>query len=205
MLLVKSNSIRIIGTTGTTHDTVELRQIQATGNVAQNSGGAVSINGEANVTIIGGSYNLNRAQNGGAIFVLGGAVVTGHTGPTFVGNTATNNGGAIWTRDSRTTLFGAIVRGNTANNNGGGFFVGAGGRFLSLIDTVVIGNIASQRGGGAYNARLLFSSGSVWVDNIAGTTGGAVYGAASSASRVLDDLFAGNLPNNTAGPGTFTA
>ena len=183
-------------------DSLFLREVTASLNSAGVSGGGVFVDGPTDVTVIRGIYTNNTAVRGAGLFFLNDALVAMRAGTTVSSNTATANGGGIYASGSRVTIEDASIRNNRANR-GAGLFV-TGGRMVSLLDVLVAENIATDLGGGAFNARIIASVGTLWTNNRA-ADGGGVYGASGSRSEVLDDFFAGNVPNETAGPGSFVA
>ena len=151
-------------------------------NEAVEYGGAVDINGNANVTFTGvtfGDNSTNTAENGGAVSVRAGTAT--FNGSVFKGNYATN-GGAMYISDGRdVTLNGSgsnMFERNSAEN---------GGAVYLADDTNAVLNIA---GSGSLNFK----------DNHAVSAGGAIYlSKASSLNFTQTVNFEGNYTENGNG------
>lgn len=140
------------------------------------AGGGVSFGVDSTATIIGGAFVMNTADIGGGAYV--GPSVMGDTMPvfsgtrfesnsardggglfamlagldlsglTFVGNSATGDGGAAWLRDLATSMMQQIdARDNHSASRGGSFFV-AGESSLHITDSEFVGNSAADSSGG---------------------------------------------------------
>ncbi|UTC48990.1 right-handed parallel beta-helix repeat-containing protein [Treponema vincentii] len=136
------------------------------------NGGAIAIwsNGKATLTntdIKNCSAKLfygNPPPNGsgGAIYAAGGTVIM--TNCTLTGNTAENNGGAVYAKKedstpSTVTISGGAIgkkedgdAGNTAQSYGGGIWVGEGCTLTMKNDAKVVGNKTNARSGGGIYA-----------------------------------------------------
>ena len=91
------------------------------------------------------TFRNNKAYNGGAIYIKKGALET--NGCKFLGNTATNDGGAVMLTDNaQTSGIGAgMFQGNHAGWYGGALYVGRVRVSLSLV-TFDTGNTAGKGG-----------------------------------------------------------
>ena len=89
--------------------------------------------------------SCSASQNGGAIRASSGTYIEVSFGSQLIGNTATQDGGAIYSSDGVVRINGTIA--NNSASSGGGLFVSAGSlRGYATFE----GNSASQRGGGMY-------------------------------------------------------
>lgn len=164
--------------------TATLNSLTANSNQAGDSGGALRVvTAGATLTIVNSTFNSNTAVNdGGAIETLaerlvvqdsifgmnsarqGGAISTNHTGTrvtsiedsTFTSNTASENGGAVYSRkpfsdttaDPTLRSIGSTFSMNTAQS-GGAIYVSGRPNTRVLLDAVqVLNNTASVTGGG---------------------------------------------------------
>ena len=129
-----------------------------TGNNSTTSGAIYNRNGVVNIS--GGSITNNTATYGGAIFLYGGKTDIGSTGGSELvisGNTATNQGGAIYAQGASLTLSNVSILNNSTTNSrttdvtrsaGGALYQNAGTTYINS-GTVITGNRA-VRGGGIY-------------------------------------------------------
>lgn len=174
-----------------------------TGNSATYAGGAIYTNEAAGNTTVTGStftknkagdiggaiynffdmkvsdsrFNANQATSGGAIFnnAVGGDSLTGVT---MYGNSATQDGGGIYTADCALTLANSHISGNHAGNDGGGIYQNLLVAYpdgLTLTNTSVQGNSAAN-GGGIYSDNSVVDlTSSTLEGNDATADGGAIY------------------------------
>ena len=123
------------------------------------TGGSVAIN---NLNFTGGA-----ADNGGAVYNAAGNLT--FIDCEFHNNTATGDGGAIYTTGVANFSFqGCIFRNNTADN-GGGVFIGGG--FIEAIHCMFFTNT----GGGIYMDISGSGNVSIFHSSIVGNTGGGIY------------------------------
>ena len=122
------------------------------GNSASVTGGGL-VSNSGTLELTNSTVSQNSADGGGlANLTTGTATVTGGT---FSGNTASAQGGGLFSNGPTLTVTGATVSGNSAASRGGGLFNNGG--TLSLTDTTVTGNSSIPpvpyigRGGGLYN------------------------------------------------------
>ena len=96
------------------------------------------------------------------------------------------DGGGIAVYGSRLTLLNSEVSENAASNNGGGIFIGTSGT-VTLTSSKVSQNVAAVSGGGVYDMDgSLVQAGGTIENNSAGT-GGGVYVNLIDASYTLND------------------
>ena len=189
-------------------------------NVASAYGGGIYVNENGWLTMRGSNAITGcSASCGGAICVSGATVNI--TNCTITGNTAPNgNGGGIYTKkaDSKASTItikdGAIIGGigageenkatgtETDNGLGGGIYIGEGCSLKVQSGAKVIGNEATQDGGGIYlnkiGAHGEMSSGKI-QNNTAGNGGGVyIAGATGVTEHALFTLKGGTISANTA-------
>jgi uncharacterized repeat protein (TIGR01451 family) len=111
--------------------------------------------------IAGGAVPFNVSISGltlsGGRAVLGGAIQNQNhnltlDGVALSGNTATVDGGALWSSGLDHTLVvqNSLITGNTALDDGGAVYIDDTGGLLQVVSTSITGNTASGNGGGVY-------------------------------------------------------
>jgi predicted outer membrane repeat protein len=105
-------------------------------------GGALRVSGGATVTVIGGIFEDNQAEFGGAVHNIASTVTIRES--VFSGNRATaGEGGAVLTDSGgSTTLIRTEIDGNTASVAGGGLAVGDNNSQLNFVASTVSNNAA---------------------------------------------------------------
>jgi predicted outer membrane repeat protein len=142
-------------------------------------GGAIA-NQSGSLTVQNSTFNNNRSLNGAAIYVNTGTSAL-ITATLISSNTATGNGGGIYTLGTL-SLTNMTLSGNRANSNGGGgIYQDAGNTTLNFV--TVASNTASVFGGGVYND----GSGTMTLRNtlLANNTVGNCDGVVGSAGHNL--------------------
>lgn len=139
------------------------------GNTATGNGGGIFVSGTVNMkndaTVSG-----NSAVNGAGLYSNGKGKAN-VSGGTISGNTASENGGGVYS-DGTVNLSGGTIKENTANASGGGVYNKG---TANLTGTNIESNTATTSGGGVYNAKTLNMSG--------GTIGGRSTSAANDAPK----------------------
>lgn len=143
-------------------------------------GGAIYNEGTVNVT---GDFSKNMATatttkgngRGGAIYNVGTMNVSG----TFNGNSANNQGGAIWNSGDLTIADGSVFSENTSGTYGGAIATRIGASAdnssLTLSNSLFSKNHADVYGGALYNTvKTTVADGTSFTDNTAGF-GGAIW------------------------------
>ena len=143
-------------------------------------GGAIYNEGTVNVT---GDFSENMATatttkgngRGGAIYNVGTMNVSG----TFNGNSANNQGGAIWNSGDLTIADGSVFSENTSGTYGGAIATRIGASAdnssLTLSNSLFSKNHADVYGGALYNTvKTTVADGTSFTDNTAGF-GGAIW------------------------------
>ncbi len=186
-------------------------------NTALTYGGAIGLrNNGVGAEITNCTFVNNFAPDGGAIYALASATISGST---FRNNRATNNGGAIVTTGSNslnianskfesnraknggalyltvlTRITGSSFSSNSATGNGGGLYTTGSSR--SIISSSKFTSNSAKYGGGIYNNASLSISSSNFVSNKASANGGAIY-----ANKNLN-ISGGNIKSNNANKGS---
>ncbi|MCL2485006.1 MAG: OmpA family protein [Endomicrobia bacterium] len=164
------------------------------------SGGAIYNASVLTSTLTYSMFSLNRAANGGAVFMNSGGIVFDVA--TFTGNIATSSGGALYLRTASTVTFtyNAIFTNNISSGSGGAIYLeGTGNVYFAGSNIVAVGNIAGTNGGFIYstgekNVDLTFSN--ITYANNTAANGGLLYGIGGTTFR-----FNGtdtNINNSTA-------
>jgi predicted outer membrane repeat protein len=156
-----TNGGAILVVDATSVGSLTVSQSSFTNNSApNNSGGAISVQGNEGVTIRNTTFDGNKSPNGGAIFLFAGGAQTLEFN-TFSNNVATT-GGAVYVNNATALLNGNILAGNTAMDaaNGPDLFVQAG---TSLSAASSYNDIVAAAGAGL-NAALLTSNNNRSVD-----------------------------------------
>ena len=131
-------------------------------NTATRNGGGVYIAGGAFTLtngIIGTSGKGNSAANGGGVYANGGTFT--YSNGTIAYNTATTNGGGVYSKVNFTLPASKSINNNSAAN-GGGVYV-AGGAFTCKGN--IRSNTATTSGGGVYKYSTMTVEGTVLIDN----------------------------------------
>lgn len=168
-----------------------------------NGNDAIFAEGDASLTVTGGTFRGNSADDGGAINAFTGSGSLSVTGATFINNSASDSGGAIYSNEAsgNTTITADKFFANSAANVGGALYdfnvFGAGisnstfdgnqapygGAIFNnslagetLTSVIVHNNSASQDGGGIFSIFAPISiSNSRITANQAGQQGGGIY------------------------------
>jgi hypothetical protein len=178
-----------------TAGTVTLNRLSFT-----NGNGAITVDNLAQLIVTGGVFSGNTAANGAAINNTASTVVqvngtsfidntaTGDGGAMYVftalgdqitdckflGNTAAGSGGAYWEWSNGTTISGSAFGGNKATTGGALYF---DDQFSEITATVVYGNTATGNGGGMFDSpggTPVAITGSRFLANHAGGAGGGI-------------------------------
>ena len=137
-----------------------------------------------NLTITNG----NTTQVGGAIYNKGNLTVTSST---FIGNTATQDAGAIWNYEGNLTVTGSTFNNNTAY--GGGGAIGNNGGTLNVTDSTFKNNTAII-GGAICSGSIITVSDSTFTGNTATQDGNGGAICSGGNLTVTGSIF----NNNTA-------
>ena len=212
---------------------VEIYDSVVTDNRASRAGGGIEIiTGTLLLSNVNLSGNIASPKagggapgNGGGLHVTGVPATTAPVAPTIVpvtpdtlvtivdsfvrNNLANKEGGGLWNAGGSTlmTVSNTVIASNASAGTGGGGIFNNGGH-LQVDNSTVERNQALNSpgaGGGLYNngpsngaqlTNVAFNS------NIA-KTGGAIFTAAGAVTTTSAVTYSGNVPDNTAGPGTL--
>jgi parallel beta-helix repeat protein/predicted outer membrane repeat protein len=125
------------------------------GKASKGDGGAISDHGES-LTLDNVAVTSSAANDGGGVFVSsgdgGGPFSLTIQNSVLSGNTATNNGGAVYVRyvSGPVLIQHTQITGNTATNNGGGVAFYETNGDVTIDQSTISGNTAGQGGGGIY-------------------------------------------------------
>ena len=146
---------------------------------AANGGGVYADAGAITTT---GTITRCKATDGsgGALYVASGSGVNLNAGTKLTGNTASVDGGAVYS-NANVILRGIVGGteagdGNMATRNGGGIFMGSGGGFTMYAGSEIRGNAAAD-GGGLWTGSSARVAGGTLQGNSASGNGGALYAA----------------------------
>jgi hypothetical protein len=140
------------GGAGMNGGTIALSGVSITGNSATVSGGGIFRDGGTltltnNVTI-GASGQPNTAANGGGIANNSGTLTVNSGNATLTNNTATTNGGGIFTGGGIVNLNNLSLTDNGAANGGAAAAIGG---TTNITGSQIINNTATANGGGIFN------------------------------------------------------
>ncbi|UXI69032.1 choice-of-anchor Q domain-containing protein [Tahibacter amnicola] len=138
-------AVRLIGAKLTAVTTIT-SSVFSNNTTANGAGGALSMNvGTAMLDKVQATGN-SAGLTGGAISAY--AIALGVTNSTLAGNTATGSGGGIdFVISGGLTLTNATISGNTSTSGNGGGIQSGSGTTLALTAATVVGNTASTGGG----------------------------------------------------------
>jgi len=169
-------------------------------------GGGIYNQGLLNLINVVIRENTASASNGygGGIYNLGEADLNNTT---ITNNTAVSGGGGIRNTNLMTITNSLIGLNNRSNAGEGGGIANLGtGSRVTLINSIISGNRATvARGGGIYNDSILISSGTVISGNLATEQGGGMYNAASGQVTVIGGSLHANRSDASAGGAFFNA
>jgi len=186
-------------------DTVSLTDVELTNNEGY-EGGGLGLDTIASVTIIGGEFNRNAAEDGGAIWLSNTDLSI--EGTAFVRNAAYGAGGGIASNFySDISVDQAVFDRNSSRQWGGAARIYSS--TMAVTDSTFTGNSASWYGGAlaSYDAAGTGSSqmnvfNSAFSDNSAGRQGGALAVTEYSSLRGSGiDFSGGNAPDDYARDG----
>ena len=158
------------------------------------------VEGEFDTIIFGSSVEGegNTAVDGGVIYAENKAVIT-IVAAEFIGNSATNYGGAIYAKASELAISGdaTVFNANTSTNLGGAIFVT--GSDVELTDVEMSENSATVNGGAFYvTSSTVTINGGSFTRNTA-VLGGAVYAVGGSQLIIENTEFSENSASSNGG------
>lgn len=152
------------------------------------NGGGIYTN--ANLILENVTLLNNRAIVGGGMFDRGGYALARVTDCTFIGNSADENGGGMYTDFSQMPVRGCLFLNNTAGIGGGGMN-NRSSLSLAVTNSTFTGNSASFGGGVANNEGLLTVTNCTFTGNTATNYGGGI-SVSMSMSTVTNCIFWGD-------------
>ena len=167
------------------------------GNEARNHGGVAHLT-MATIISSGNNYSGNNAGggNGAAVYLSAMSRENEFELDTFVGNRATENGGAIYCETgSGLSASNSSFIDNTADEDGGAIALSSSDA-VNISDSVLSGNNAARNGGavdvtGALAPVRIVGRGTLLEDNHAGAAGGG-YHAERSIVQIVDATVSAN-------------
>jgi predicted outer membrane repeat protein len=150
-------------------------QPRAGSNFHNGNGGGIYVNyPEASLTLFDDLVTLNSAQGSGGGVYSNGPVTLVHT--TVENNTAVVDGGGVWAGKDLTVIQGSLVTDNTAGRNGGGLYENGTGTTVTVTDSEVRNNRATNgQGGGIWAQFNVILTRSYLHNNTARQDGGGIY------------------------------
>lgn len=197
--------------------TLNLKTVHIRNSSAKTNGGAVYMYGLFDTTnFIRVSLNLtdvtfsqNKADiSGGGVFIAGEPATVNIFNSTLAGNSAIQNGGAIFNSGGTVFIANSTLSNNGVNGRGGAIFNSADAAFTSTVNihsTTITGNRARNGGGGIHQQRDSFSQNA--TSQIANTI---LAGNTLSGTATLDDCRNAGVTGSGTGaptipPGRFTS
>jgi len=163
---------------GQTAGDINITNSMFANNSALTHGGAIDANASSVIMQSSEFYN-NTAEYGGAVYVGGAGEHNSVTSCVFIGNNATENGGAVDWAASNGNVLDSTFEYNHAKY-GGAVFVGGLAESGSIVNSIFNHNTAEEHGGALdWNATIGRLSGSKFFNNSA-KYGGATYRGANS-------------------------
>ena len=172
------------------------------------SGSAIRILSSGFAEMKGNSFTNNSATNGGAVYMesFAGTSVINLENNSFIGNSASVNGGAIWMVLVSATFTGThFFEQNSAASCGGAIFMESSN--LTFGTSVFVGNLANEGGALFSNSSSgIFAEKSLFLQNAASLFGGAIFSGDNSSTNFEGDAeFAENKAEIGGGIATITS
>ncbi|MBQ9813439.1 MAG: fibronectin type III domain-containing protein, partial [Thermoguttaceae bacterium] len=179
---------------------LETTDVEFKENTATNNGGAVYVESRSTFKVHGGTFDQNTAKDGGAIYssVESSLKINqedGDQSTSFTKNSATNDGGAIYTVGAD-NISNATFTDNTATRNGGGIY--NNGETV-VANAAFTGNDATNDGGAIYNNTTLNLDETVSFESNSAGYGGAIYVTDEGVLTTNAVSFTGNSATNDGG------
>ncbi len=163
-------------------------------------GGAVALNGNTNLTVIGSTIRGNNAVRGGGIDFQGFGYINGVgasltvSNTSILDNTSLTLGGGIHQANGQTHLIGSTIAGNSGY---------AGGVWMNSFGGEISNSTISGNKDGAYGGLYLASQAPLLVvnstvTNNSGFTVGGIYSTSPNV-QLLNTIVAGNLLSSSEG------
>lgn len=159
-------------------------------------GGAILVFDGASATVSSGTFNLNRARSGGAVYVhLGSSSLTVNDSAVTNNKASVGSGGGIW-NGGTATLTNVTLNANEAGGVGGGVF----NRQTATLSKVTLSNNQADWGGGINNeGSSLVVLNSTFSENSATGRGGGLNNDDAGVAALSNVTFSGNSALNGGG------
>jgi hypothetical protein len=184
--VVQGGGMMVVDATVTMEDSTVLDN-------AASLGGGFSVY-EGSLAVADSVIDGNAADNGGGIAMGGGAATASITASQVSNNTATNNGGGLWSSAATVALNDTLVELNQAANGAGAYVSDAGSLACTGSPSVVAGflsNVATTLGGGVAlaSSATLTSTSCDWGTTGEENTPEDVYASTAYAAYAADETF----------------
>lgn len=170
-----------------------LQNLVFTHNQAAEDGGALFVEGASTLILnqVTFSYNMADAGRGGAIYSIGGVQLTDSS---FVSNTASVNGGAVYVLESSTIEDTTFEDNHALEADGGAIYAD---QRLEISGSTFMSNSAFLSGGAIYGADVEITTSEFMYNQVITGSGGALY--TSDAGLVMDTIFSHNSAQENGG------
>ncbi len=192
--------------TGAGTELTVLKSIVA-GNAAAQSGGGVAVTDAADLQLTDSSVVRNSSVvGGGGAYVNGGTLVTDNAA--ISDNETDGDGGGLFLHTDAVSGPGSMIEHSVFSNNvalgsGGGIAVGTSGSFVSVFNTLIVGNVATRGAAASFDDNSASLSNVTAVDNRCTLpTAGAAFYVDNASPVITDSVFTRNLDSLMAA-GTF--
>jgi len=167
-------------------------------NAGGSDGGALYNNG-GTVTITDSTISGNRASNGGGIYNAGTLTIRRSM---ITDNIATGlGGGGGLNNNSTLSIFSSTFSGNSAPDDGGAIFTALN---FTIANSTIAGNTAGAQGGGIYANVASFTGANLTITGNTAPAGAGIY-AVSTNIVLKNSIVAGNTGPDISGPGQALA
>lgn len=152
---------------------------------------------------ISGGQEVSGAPGGGILsqadLVLSDSIITGNTA---------SSGGGVWNSGSMTISRSLIANNNDSGNNGGGGLGTSPGATVTMVDSVITGNVTAQSGGGltTFNGVIILINSTVSHNNATGGNGrgaGIFVSGAAGQLHLMNSTVSSNTNLAGAGGGVY--
>ena len=177
--------------------------VDAKPNTATNGGAVYMADGTLNLQTANGRLTGNIAtENGGAIYAQNGTLNLNDNSSALVDHNSAKNGGAIYTRACEINIARGYIKGNTATENGGAIYSEG---TINITGGVIGGDNSGDENSAANGGAIYVHRGSVTTAAVSGSDGGSMKnnhatdnGGAIYASESNVAMSAGSMIKNSA-------
>ena len=183
------------------HRILDLVGVTFSKNVADNTGGAVTVVGGAEAYLKDLTFTENTANDDGGALCIGKASVELDTA-TFTANHAKNTGGAIYLTSAANAVFNKITASENTSGGAGGCLYAETATF-SMYNSTLTANHAGGTGGAMalYDNAVSSIYNTVFDGNISDANGGAITAYTGNAEGIKTLLHSCTFKNNSADNG----